>query len=723
VTVSWAASTLSTGGAVDGYVVTRYDAATLTAQVIQSACTGTIATTICTESVMPAGQWRYTVTPVFATNWRGAESLKSTAVTTTESTPPVNAISVSGAGGTASMTGSTVYYRGVAAGSFTLTNAVSDSGSGPASSATASLTGTPTGWTHTPSTVSTPSGGPFVSSSFAWTAGTTSTPGEIVTGRDVAGNTAATSLSLVNDSTAPTGGSVGYFDGTSYRLTISVTFANGTDAGSGIGIRLLQRASATLTGTTCGTFGAYSTVTNGTNPTSPLVNSVSRGSCYLYRYLVSDVLGNQSIYGSANVDKVATYLTTITSTAGLVNEWRLGESTTSSDSFTGTAGALLDSRTGEIGATWTLAPTSADSCVISAAGRLRKAGNKGEDIYYPSGVPASADYTVEADVYVASNLSGDVVGVAGRVDPTGGGSQYTAGYTQSTQRWNLNSVVNGTPVLLGQSTVQALTVGATYRLALDLNGPTIRLLVDGAQLVSVVSTAITTTGKGGVDLGFGAGKVIVTDATGMQLDNFRITPPLTDSKGTSTGDYLSGPSLAAVGAISGDPSTAAQFDGINDFGRVPGQITNNFSIEFWFTSTQGIGTSAAWDQGAGLVTASITGAANDVGVSLRSDGRIVAGMGTPTISVASTAGGYNNGTWHHVVFTRDMASGALGLYVDGALVGSATGTTTSFTNAIALSFGRIPVGTNFFAGTLDEVALYNTALAAATVTSHHDSAQ
>ncbi len=46
-------------------------------------------------------------------------------------------------------------------GSFTLTNAVTDAGSGPASSQTATLGDTPTNWTHTGSTVSTPRGRPL----------------------------------------------------------------------------------------------------------------------------------------------------------------------------------------------------------------------------------------------------------------------------------------------------------------------------------------------------------------------------------------------------------------------------------------------------------------------------------------------------------------------------------------------------------------------------------
>src|SRR5690349_2652318 len=77
VDVSWGASTLSNGHAVDGYLVKRYDAVTAVLQTTLAGCAGTIAATTCLESGVPAGSWKYTVTPVLAANWRGTEGLKS----------------------------------------------------------------------------------------------------------------------------------------------------------------------------------------------------------------------------------------------------------------------------------------------------------------------------------------------------------------------------------------------------------------------------------------------------------------------------------------------------------------------------------------------------------------------------------------------------------------------------------------------------------------------
>ena len=312
VNVSWAASTLSNGTAVDGYVVRRYDVDTLTSHPLLSSCTGSVTALSCTEDDVPAGRWVYSVTPAFADSWRGPESPMSTPVWV-DSTPPVNAITLSELIGNAVRVGDTVYYRGVDAGSFTLTNAVTDSGSGPASSTTSDLVGPSNGWSHTPSTVSTPSGGPFVSTPFSWEPGTSSAPDEVVTGSDVGGNTATTTLSFVDDSVGPSGGSVSATGlvgtGTAYApsTSVSLTLVAGSDP-SGVATTgsLLQRATATLTSDgssdgVCGVFGDYDTVSGGVDPVSPTVDVVTDQACYSYRYVVADTLGNSTTYTSPDI--------------------------------------------------------------------------------------------------------------------------------------------------------------------------------------------------------------------------------------------------------------------------------------------------------------------------------------------------------------------------------------------------------------------------------------
>jgi hypothetical protein len=78
VTISWT----DPGGSVPvtGYTVKRYNT-TGTVQTLKTACTGTITGLSCTENAVPAGSWRYSVTPIVGTNWKGTESAQSTAVT------------------------------------------------------------------------------------------------------------------------------------------------------------------------------------------------------------------------------------------------------------------------------------------------------------------------------------------------------------------------------------------------------------------------------------------------------------------------------------------------------------------------------------------------------------------------------------------------------------------------------------------------------------------
>ena len=87
VNLSWTASTLSTGNAVTGYIIRRYESTGTTQQTIASGtCAATVSGTACSETSVPEGTWRYSVTPV-RNNWRGAESA-TTPVTLDLTAPP-----------------------------------------------------------------------------------------------------------------------------------------------------------------------------------------------------------------------------------------------------------------------------------------------------------------------------------------------------------------------------------------------------------------------------------------------------------------------------------------------------------------------------------------------------------------------------------------------------------------------------------------------------------
>jgi hypothetical protein len=232
----------------------------------------------------------------------------ASAVAKVDTQGPANSLSLSNVSpaGSALEVGTRVYYRGSATGggSFKLTNAVSDGESGPASSATAALGGTTSGWSHTPSTVSTPAGGPYDSNAFSWAQGTTSSPTEIVTAADGAGNTtAASTLTFTDDSNAPTGGALVVNGGAAYSTTGSFPIDTRTDYSetqstteSGLASSTLTRAAASLTNDSCGTYGSPSTIVGSPSQSLPT-------GCYLYTLTGTDNLGNTaSITATVKVD-------------------------------------------------------------------------------------------------------------------------------------------------------------------------------------------------------------------------------------------------------------------------------------------------------------------------------------------------------------------------------------------------------------------------------------
>ncbi len=733
VTVSWAASTLATGQPVSGYLVKRYDASSSAVQTLLTACTGTITATSCVESNVPNGSWKYAVTPLFATSWQGPESAKSaTVVVNADITAPTNSISLSTVSGGAYLGGSTIYYRGSAAGSLRLSNAVADAGSGPASSATAALGGSTGGWTHTPSTVSTPTGGPFVSAPFSWTAGTTSGPTESVTGRDVAGNSAVTGLTFVNDSTPPTAGTITYADGLATGRSVSISFTTGTDAGSGIATRRLQRAAATLSSGSCGTFGAFAAI-GPDSPTSPYVDTSVGSACYKYRYVVTDRVGNQSVATSPSVVKVG-YAAAVQATTGLLSYWRLGEaaqSVTVEDSFTGASGTLLTGHTSASGTTWAHLAGTGDA-VITDANRIRRSPpdvlQAPYTVDYATTAPSSADYSVQATLLVRSNLGGDMVGVIGRLNATTG-AFYLARWEESNTSWNiyLCTAANSCSRLARVSNQPDLVEAQGYRLKLDLSGTALKLYVNGVLKVSTTDGTLTAAGRAGIMDGNPAASYLSTAKTnsnGIHLDDFQVTPATytraADDKGSNIGDYMNGVSVGAAGAIVGDPNTAARFDGVNDYVQMTGTTgipvgSSSRSVEAWF-KTSSAARQVLFDYG-GLGNAQEFG----LWVNQGGGGLTAWGWGGPYDMSFPTSAAVNDGQWHQAVITWN--GGTLTLYIDGIALPSRTTTRSTTMDAHGFGIGAVinPDDINsggYFDGWIDDVSLYTTVLSQATVTTH-----
>ena len=217
---------------------------------------------------------------------------------------PTSTITLGTATG-AFMSGTDLFYRPAAAGSFTLSSAVVDAGSGP-ESATYAAVGE-TGWTHGLETVYTPAAGPYVSSPFSWTTVAAGDFSIVVTAADAwtPPNTSDTTIDVLDDSSAPTGQTIDLGGGPTYAaLSVPFVLGDGSDAGAGLdpATRTVTRESALLTNGSCGDYAADVGVF-----TSP-DTTVQSGRCYRYSFTIQDRVGNTATAvtsAAAQVDTAA----------------------------------------------------------------------------------------------------------------------------------------------------------------------------------------------------------------------------------------------------------------------------------------------------------------------------------------------------------------------------------------------------------------------------------
>ncbi|HSU56655.1 MAG TPA: LamG-like jellyroll fold domain-containing protein, partial [Candidatus Dormibacteraeota bacterium] len=153
------------------------------------------------------------------------------------------------------------------------------------------------------------------------------------------------------------------------------------------------------------------------------------------------------------------------------------------------------------------------------------------------------------------------------------------------------------------------------------------------------------------------------------------------------------------------------FNGANsNYLAFPRPVQDDFTILCVFRSSQGVGTGTAFYQGAGLVNGEVPGVANDFGISLNTNGFLLAGTGNPDTTIVSSPGGLNDGQPHLLTFTRTESTGALSLYVDGALSGSANAGTQSLGSPNRLTLGCQQTLLFFLTGDIAEVKIFNSPL-------------
>ena len=178
-----------------------------------------------------------------------------------------------------------------------------------------------------------------------------------------------------------------------------------------------------------------------------------------------------------------------------------------------------------------------------------------------------------------------------------------------------------------------------------------------------------------------------------------------------------GVTRGASGAINGDSNTASTFSGDGTgFSSTQTSVAGpqTFSLEAWFNTT-----TTAGGKIAGFGNSSTgTSSSYDRHIYMTTDGRINFGVYNGNTQVLQSADALNDGQWHQVVGT--LSSSGMQLFVDGVRVGTRSDTTSAQAYD---GFWRIGgdsswSGSNFFAGSIDDVAVYGTPLNAQQVDSH-----
>ena len=194
--------------------------------------------------------------------------------------------------------------------------------------------------------------------------------------------------------------------------------------------------------------------------------------------------------------------------------------------------------------------------------------------------------------------------------------------------------------------------------------------------------------------------------------------------------YVGGPARGQAGLLAGDANTAARFDGVDDTVAVPDHAGINTSridqrtVELWYQADSAARRQVLFEEGGG---------GNGINVYLDNGLLYARAWSNPWSNDLEVSRPVTPTTSpRHVVAVVDAVGDTLTLYVDGALGGTSTKTDgwalnahsgnigiASMQGATRFHDGNAGGNGNYFAGVIDEVALYNSALSATRIGVHH----
>lgn len=324
--------------------------------------------------------------------------------------------------------------------------------------------------------------------------------------------------------------------------------------------------------------------------------------------------------------------------------------------------------------------------------------------------------------------------------------------------------VGNTP---GAATATAtLAAGTTYDVAATYDGTTVKVYVNGGNMGSASRAGMNNASMpltiGATSVGGEAFGGVIDDVsyfgsvlTATQIANFstqrasgsgyassilaatplayyRLGEPSVTAAATSTtmadssgsgrdGSYSGDPTAGATGALTGDSNTAVTF-------TTSQYATTTYAAWQDFTTAL---TVEAWVKHSGsgyreVITKDASGAGGSGSqwrIRVSDTNHIEFLLWHSAVTNVSSTTVLTAGTWYHVVGTYDAATGVQAVYINGALDASATGLTGNITTGTTpIIVGRVQNGIEPYSGTLDELAVYPTALSSTRIAAHYSAA-
>ncbi len=203
-----------------------------------------------------------------------------------------------------------------------------------------------------------------------------------------------------------------------------------------------------------------------------------------------------------------------------------------------------------------------------------------------------------------------------------------------------------------------------------------------------------------------------------------------DTSAAGDGLTLAGAATTGVaGALTGETSTAVTLAGKSStlYTEKRHPVPGAFSVETWFQTTTTAGGKLIGFGDKQVLRSRWF----DRHVYMTDTGQLVFGVHNGSVRTLTTPAAYNDGQWHHVVATQGPSG--MALYVDGARIATNSITTAGrvegywrvggdnvgcrTTSCAGIVWPSAPTS-DYFAGSLDETAVYATALPATAVQAH-----